>query len=269
MKIAYVFLCILSLLASISEVMANPVDLEAIRFGNTRLRKLFAEYRWGSNDKPIEDTVTILDNQIRETIRELFEQQQNFEEIKALTKEVFTWSEWPANITMTDRISMIKDKEEKIRINYHYYKPRIGTDIYLLNNSFLGEKGFSRVEPGMYTIMITNKKVTLSDFAESYPISLTGLYSPPCFLGFTHREGNIPKALVLYGPHGSGAFMKIYLYSYHETENVWKPEVVHERPAVRDYSYDEEKAEFKYQAMVYSETTNSEKLKEIIYRTTP
>ncbi|MFH1147513.1 MAG: hypothetical protein V1736_07380 [Pseudomonadota bacterium] len=244
------FVCIWVMVLSLflaNDVPAEQPDWPPIRAKNDELMKRLPELRETHDYKPIEKAVVSLDEDIQAAIAGLFEH-RNFETIKSLTKNVFKWCEWPLNITLNKRARM-DESDKAIRIIYRNWKNKAGTELYLLANSFLNTYLNGRIEANLYSITLVDGKAKLSQFDPVLPEKTISFFgNPVCFLGFLESQSNnLPRIAVLYGPDGSGAFVDIYIYSYNKETNRWGAKKLWTRMSgVRDFAYDEEKAELQY-----------------------
>ena len=172
----------------------------------------------------------------------------SLDELMNNTADLIVWREFPANPTHETRIAFQLDKSRTIRVNYRTARTKAGHELILLENSFWKSGSLGRINPSLYSFTLIDGEVHLHFFQEAYPDSPHFRFtdSSPILLGLLEGDREIPHVALLYGPHGSGHFVRLMVFSVKLEEQVWTGKTITELSGVGDYSYHEGASLFSY-----------------------
>lgn len=187
----------------------------------------------------------VLDRKLIQKLRALFQAQQRFKDVQKVTGGAIEWREWPTNIDHAARVEFQLDKKKMLQVNYRHHRLTDGADMYFLANSFWNTGHRGRVNSSMYIIIVREGEAFIEILPALGPRDLFAIQPelPPCFLGFVNSRTSRPSIAFLEGPHGSGGFAKVNLYSYDDEKRAWASRCVAEYDGAGGFNYDETKAE--------------------------
>lgn len=227
-------------------------NIDILRSAPAELVPIYEYHKNSGDSKLLEQAVLQADMKVRDAIRQLFEKSGKLKSVMAQTKDVIRWCEWPADLSYRKRLIFRLDDgryDKKVRINYRHFKAAKGADVYVMQNSFWNRKGRGRVCPGIYTVVITGGKATMSPLPSTVS-GLLGLSMPPSFLGYVDGGKSLPELVILHGPIGSGSFHIYSLYSYDTESGRWTNRSILESSGPNEFSYDEKSNALLYQTTV-------------------
>lgn len=198
-----------------------------------------------------------IDQRLAERIRELFEEEPDFGEVRKVTSEYLEWREWPKNVDFKSRIRFQsnRSKEPTIRINYRHVRVDEQVSLYVLENSFWNTGHGGRIRPAVYALTVTEDGTAkLHRLYE--PLIASTLIDTPCILGFVDSGSAMPAIAMLHGPNGTGHYCSVFLYGFSKRRDTWIQTHVARYSGSQAFRYDEDQSLLTYTVPVFDEEGN-------------